>query len=413
MRYSAFTLAREAILGHKNWPKMWRSPEMKSSYDAVIIGGGGHGLAAAYYLAKLHGITNVAVLEKSWIGGGNTGRNTTVIRSNYLQKESAALYDEAIDMWGTLENELNFNLMVSPRGLLHLAHNTHDMQEIGRRAHAMYMHGVDAELITPEQVKDWIPFIRLNGRFPVMGALLQRRGGTIRHDAVAWGYARAADSLGIDIIQNCDVTGFQIESGKVVGVETSKGPIRTNRVGIAAAAHSTELAEKAGFRLPIEAVPLQALVSDPLKPVMDCVALSNTVHAYLSQSDKGELVIGGGTDPQISWGQRGGFFEVENMISAVLELYPIFSKLRMMRQWGGTVDVTPDRSPLISKTPVDGIYVDCGWGTGGFKATPVGGRSLAHMIATDRPDHLSAPYSIDRYFTGALIDEGSASAVAH
>ncbi|MCP5072861.1 MAG: sarcosine oxidase subunit beta family protein [Rhodobacteraceae bacterium] len=413
MRYSAFALAREAIAGHKNWPKMWRSPEPKSSYEAVIIGGGGHGLAAAYYLGKNFGITNVAVLEKGWIGGGNTGRNTTVIRSNYLQKESATLYDEAIDMWGSLDQELNFNLMVSQRGLLHLAHSTHDMQEIGRRSHAMYMHGVDAELITPAQVKDWIPFIRLNGRYPVMGALLQRRGGTIRHDAVAWGYARAADTMGIDIIQNCDVTGFQIENGSVTGVETNKGPIRTSKVGITAAAHSTELAEKAGFRLPIEAVPLQALVSDPLKPVMNCVALSNTVHAYLSQSDKGELVIGGGTDPQISWSQRGGFYEVENMISAVLELYPIFSKLRMMRQWGGTVDVTPDRSPLISKTPVRGMYVDCGWGTGGFKATPVGGRCLAHMIATDAPDELAAPFSIDRYFTGALIDEGSASAVAH
>ena len=413
MRYSAFTLAKEGFSGHRNWPKLWRSPAPKSAYDAVIIGGGGHGLAAAYYLGKRFGITNVAVLEKHWIGGGNTGRNTTVMRSNYLQRESAALYDTAIDMWRGLSRELNYNLMVSPRGLLHLAHSSHDMQEIGRRAHAMYMHGVDAELLGPAQVKEWIPFIRLNGRFPVMGALLQRRGGTIRHDAVAWGLARAADAMGIDIIQNCEVTGFRVSNGAVVAVETAKGAITTRKIGIAAAAHSAELAEMAGFRLPLEAVPLQALVSDPLKPVLNCVALSNTVHAYLSQSDKGELVIGGGTDPQISWSQRGGFFEVENMISAVLELYPIFSKLRMMRQWAGTVDVTPDRSPLISKTPVGGMYVNCGWGTGGFKATPVGGRCLAHMMANDGPDELARPFAIDRFFTGALIDEGSASAVAH
>ncbi len=305
--------------------------------------------------------------------------------------------------------------MFSQRGVLNLAHNQHDLRELSRRVNAIRLNGVDSEFLNPAQIKAICPIVNTSpdSRYPVLGASLQRRGGTARHDAIAWGYARGADQLGVDIIQNCEVTGIRQSNGQVEGVETSRGFIGANKVAVVVAGHASVLAAMAGFRLPIESHSLQALVSEPVKPVHNTVVMSNTVHVYVSQSDKGELVIGGGTDPQISWGQRGGFYEVENMISAVLELYPIFSKLRMMRQWGGTVDVTPDRSPLISKTPVNGMYVDCGWGTGGFKATPVGGRCLAHMIATDMPDELSAPFSIDRYFTGALIDEGSASAVAH
>jgi len=413
MKYSIFSLLRNSLNHHQGWQPAWRSPDPKPRYDVLIVGGGGHGLATAYYLAKECGIRSVAVLEKGWLGGGNTGRNTTIVRSNYLWDESAALYDHAVDLWHGLSQELNYNVMYSPRGLLHLAHSVHDMQEISRRGNSNHLNGIDAEFLDPRQVKEMVPFINLNCRYPVMGALLQRRGGTARHDAVAWGYARAADEMGVDIIQNCEVTGFRIDNGTVRGVETSRGFIGANKVGCVAAGHSSVLAGMAGLRLPLESFPLQALVSEPVKPVIDCVVMSNGVHAYISQSDKGELVIGASSDDYNSYTQRGGFNVIEDTIGAIVELYPIFSRMRILRQWGGVVDVTVDRSPLISRTSVRNLFFNCGWGTGGFKATPASGRVFAHSIAGEEMHPIAAPFSIDRFHSGALVDEGAAAAVAH
>ncbi len=413
MKYSIFSLLRNSLNHHQGWQLAWRSPDPKPRYDVLIVGGGGHGLATAYYLAKECGIRSVAVLEKGWLGGGNTGRNTTIVRSNYLWDESAALYDHAVDLWHGLSQELNYNVMYSPRGLLHLAHSVHDMQEISRRGNSNHLNGIDAEFLDPRQVKEMVPFINLNCRYPVMGALLQRRGGTARHDAVAWGYARAADEMGVDIIQNCEVTGFRIDNGTVRGVETSRGFIGANKVGCVAAGHSSVLAGMAGLRLPLESFPLQALVSEPVKPVIDCVVMSNGVHAYISQSDKGELVIGASSDDYNSYTQRGGFNVIEDTIGAIVELYPIFSRMRILRQWGGVVDVTVDRSPLISRTSVRNLFFNCGWGTGGFKATPASGRVFAHSIAGEEMHSIAAPFSIDRFHSGALVDEGAAAAVAH
>jgi len=414
-RYSIFSLIRNAFSYHNNWAAAWRSPEPKPAYDAIIVGGGGHGLATAYYLAKLHGLNNVAVVERGWLGGGNTGRNTTIVRSNYLWDESAKLYEHALKLWEGLSQELNYNVMFSQRGVLNLAHNQHDLRELSRRINANRLNGVDSEFLTPEQIKEMIPIIDLrhNGRYPVLGASLQRRGGTARHDAVAWGYARAADALGIDIIQECPVTGFRSENGQITGVETAKGFIATKKVGIVAAGHSSVLANLAGFRLPIHSVPLQALVSEPVKPVIDTVVMSGAVHAYVSQSDKGELVIGAGVDKFVGYGQRGSLDVTEETLAAVCELFPLFRRMRMLRQWGGIVDVCPDASPIISKTPIAGLYINCGWGTGGFKATPGSGWVFAHTIANDEPHALNAAFALDRYQTGYLIDEHGAAAVAH
>jgi sarcosine oxidase subunit beta len=414
--YSALSLLRRAFGGHTSWQPQWRYPEPKAAYDVVIVGAGGHGLGTAYYLAKEHGIRNVAVVERGWLGGGNTGRNTTIIRSNYLFDESAALYDHAVKLWETLSQELNYNVMYSPRGVMMLAHTIHDIQVFKRHVHANRANGVDNEWLTPEQAKEFCPPLNISPslRYPVLGAALQRRGGTARHDAVAWGYARGADAMGVDILQNCEVTGIRRDvDGAVQGVETARGFIGAKKVAVVAAGHTSVVMAMAGMRLPLESFPLQALVSEPVKPVFPCVVMSNTVHAYISQSDKGELVIGAGTDAYVSYSQRGGLHIPAHTLDAICELFPMFRRMRMLRNWGGIVDTTPDRSPIIAKTPVPGLYVNCGWGTGGFKATPGSAHVFAHTIARDEPHPINAPFTIERFRDGVMIDEAAAAAVAH
>ena len=414
--HSAFSLFAKALGGHQDWPEQWPDAAPKPAYDAIIVGGGGHGLGAAYYLAKKYGITNVAVLEKGWIGGGNTGRNTTIIRSNYLYDESAHLYDHAVKLWDGLSQELNYNVMYSKRGVMMLAHNVHDVQSLQRHINANRLNGVDNEWLTPQQAKDYCPPLNISpdARHPVLGAALQRRGGTARHDSVAWGYARAAAALGVDIIQNCAVTAIRRgPDGAVEGVETTRGPIATKRIGVSAAGNTSVVMQMAGLDFPLESYPLQALVSEPVKPTFPCVVMSNTVHAYMSQSDKGELVIGAGTDQYVSYSQRGALHIIEHTLAAICEIFPIYRRMRMLRTWGGIVDVTPDRSPILGKTPVKGLYVNCGWGTGGFKATPGAGDLLAYTMAKDEPHPINAPFNLDRFRNGRLIDEAAAAAVAH
>jgi len=415
-RFSALQLLKRGLSGQRGWTPQWRRPEQpKKGYDAVIVGGGGHGLGAAYYLAKEHGLTNIAVVEKGWIGGGNTGRNTTIIRSNYLFDESAGLYDHALKMWPTLSQELNYNVMFSPRGVMMLAHTVHDEQTSKRHVHANRANGVDNEWLTAKQAKEFCPPLNISDiRYPVVGAALQRRGGTARHDAVAWGYARGADALGVDILENCEVTGIRRDSnGAVSALETTRGVIESRKIGVSAAGNTSVVMKMAGVKLPLESYPLQALVSEPIKPIFPCVVMSNTVHAYISQSDKGELVIGAGTDAYNSYTQRGGLHISSHALEAICEMFPAFRRLRMLRSWGGIVDVTPDRSPIIAKTPVPGLYVNCGWGTGGFKATPGSAHVFAHTIANDQPHPINAPFTIERFADGNLIDEAAAAAVAH
>jgi sarcosine oxidase subunit beta len=415
LNYSAWSLLRGAMSGHRHWSPAWTDATPRPSYDVIIVGGGGHGLATAYYLAKNHGVTNVAVVERGWIGGGNTGRNTTIVRSNYLFPESARLYDFSLKLYERLSQDLNFNIMLSQRGLVMLAHSRHDLDSMSRWANAMRMNGIAAELLTREEVGEMAPALDLSShaRLPVLGGFAQRRAGTARHDAVAWGYARAASALGVHIIQNCEVRGFVQEAGAVVGVDTSHGRIRAERVGIAAAGHSSVLASLAGFRLPVTSYALQAMVSEPIKPVLDTVVLSPGTGAYVSQSDKGEIVLGAMLDLFPSYAQRGSFAVKQAIIAATLELFPSFSRLQLMRQWAGIVDVVHDSSPIIGPTPIAGLFINCGWGTGGFKAIPVGGWTLAHVLATGKNHALAEPFQLQRFIDGRLIDEAAASGIAH
>lgn len=395
--------------------RLWRHAEPRSSYDVVIIGGGGHGLATAYYLAKRHGITNVAVVERGWLAGGNMARNTAIIRSNYLWDESAAIYEHALRLWEGLAEELDYDLLFSQRGVLNLAHNLGDVREGQRRVQANQLNGVDAEWISVEDVQRLCPIVNISPdvRYPVLGATYQPRGGIAKHDNVAWAYARAASDLGVDLIEGAAVTAIDIDDGRVSGVRTSRGDIAAGRVAIVAAGHASIVAGMAGIRLPLQSHPLQALVSELLEPVHPNVVMSNAVHVYVSQAHKGELVMGAGIDSYNGYSQRGGFHVIEHQLAAALELFPLFARAHVLRTWGGIVDVSPDASPIISMTPVQGLYLDCGWGTGGFKATPSSGWVMAELVANDAPGPLARPYTLARFETGALIDEHGAAAVAH
>jgi sarcosine oxidase subunit beta len=412
-RYSICTLVAGALTGHRRWSQAWRTPEPSSSYDVVIVGAGGHGLATAYYLAKNHGIRNVAVIEKGWLGGGNTGRNTQVTRSNYYWPESAAFFDHSLKLYEGMSLALDFNVMLSQRGILTLAHSHHELEALRRWANAIQVNGIDSELLTVAEIKRLMPLVRLDGRYPIHGGFIQRRGGISRHDAVAWAYARAASALGVDIVQQCEVTGLDVAGDRIRGMQTSRGPIAAGKVMLAVAGHTSVLAAMAGLRLPIHSTTLQAMVSEPVKPCLDTIVLSPVVHMYVSQSDRGEIVLGGGADVYSSYSQRGGAPVLQETISAMLELFPAFSRLRLMRQWAGIVDITPDTTPLMGKTPIDGLFLSGGWGTGGYKAIPAGGDTMAYTIANDRPHPLIAGFGLDRFVTGQLIDEGAASGVAH
>jgi sarcosine oxidase, subunit beta len=400
---------------HPHSDRLWRNPEPRRAYDVVIVGGGGHGLATAYYLAKNHGITNVAVLERGWLAGGNMARNTTVIRSNYLWDESAAIYEHSLKLWEGLSAELDYDLLFSQRGVLGLAHSRHQVHEAWRRISANQLNGIDAEWLTPEEVKAFCPIVNVSPdvRYPVMGATLQRRGGIAKHDYVAWAFARKADSMGVDLIQNCEVIGFDLKGDRVRGVQTNRGSIAANKVALCAAGHSSVLANLVGLDLPIQSYPLQALVSELVEPVLNCVVMSNAVHVYVSQADKGELVMGAGMDAYNSYAQRGSPNVIEYQLAAACELFPIFRRAHVLRTWAGIVDVSPDASPILGLTPIENLFINCGWGTGGFKATPGAGWVYAHTIANGRPHPLNAPFALERFTAGALIDEHGAAAVAH
>ena len=394
---------------------LWDNPTPKKSYDVVIVGGGGHGLATAYYLAKNHGITNIAVLEKGWLAGGNMARNTTIIRSNYLWDESSAIYEHSLKLWEGLEEDLDYPILFSQRGVLNLAHSLQDVRDSVRRVNANRLNGVDAEWVDADRVKEICPIVNISPdvRYPVLGATYQPRAGIAKHDYVAWGFARRANDLGVDLIQNCQVTGLDVQGGRVVGVQTNLGPIAAGKVALAAAGHSSVLAGMAGIRLPLSSHPLQALVSELLEPVHPTVVMSNAVHVYVSQAHKGELVMGAGVDTFNGYGQRGAFHIIERQMAAALELFPVFARAHLLRTWAGIVDTTPDASPIVGQTPVDELYLNCGWGTGGFKATPGVGWCFADTIANDKPHEYVAPFTLERFTTGALVDEHGAAAVAH
>ena len=406
MKYSVFSLLKNSLTGHKNWTPAWRSPEPKKEYDIIIVGGGGHGLATAYYLAKEHGLKNIAVLEKNYIGSGNVGRNTTIIRSNYMLLGNNPFYELSMKLWEGLEQDFNFNAMVSQRGVLNLCHTDAQRDAFARRGNAMRIDGVDAELLDREAVREMYPFFDYeNARFPIKGGLLQRRGGTVRHDAVAWGFARGADLRGVDILQGCELTGIKTEKGKVIGVQTSRGEIRCKKLALCAAGHSSEVASMAGLKLPIESHVLQAFVSEGLKPYIDGVVTFGAGHFYVSQSDKGGLVFGGDIDGYNSYAQRGNLPMVEHVIEAGVAMIPSLARVRALRSWGGAMDMSMDGSPIIDKTSVHGLYLNAGWCYGGFKATPASGWCYAHLIAKDEPHKVATAFRLDRFKTGHMLDE--------
>ena len=415
MKNSLFTLIFKGLNQNSRWEKAWTKSELKKNYEVVVVGGGGHGLATAYYLAKNHGIKDIAVIEKGYIGGGNSGRNTEVVRSNYLWDDAAKLYEFSLKLWQNLSSELNFNVMYTKKGVLSLGHSLQEMRDISRRVNANRLNGIDSELLNVAEVKEKVPLINVSAdiRYPILGASFQPRGGTAHHDAMVWGFARAASLLGVDIIEDCEVVGTKVDGGKIIGVDTTKGFVSANKVAVAVAGNSSVLAQMARIKLPIETYPLQAWVTEPIKPCLDVVVMSNTVHAYISQTTKGDLVAGAGIDPYTSYAQRGGFHVLEDAIAAIVELFPVFSRLRMLRQWAGIVDVSPDACPIIGQTDVKNLYINCGWGTGGYKATPGSGWVFAHTVANDKPHILNEPFSIERFETGRLIDEHGAAGVAH
>ena len=406
-KYSVFSLVKNAFTNHENWEVAWKDPEPKKEYDVIIVGGGGHGLATAYYLAKEHGITNVAILEKGWIGGGNVGRNTTILRPNYMFDSNAHFYEFGMKLWETLSQELNYNVMYSPRGIINLAHSDAQMNAYARRGNSMRLNGIDAILLGRDDLKKMIPFADFSEtcRFPIHGGLMQPRGGTARHDAVAWGYARQADSMGVDIIQNCEVTGFDVNNGKIEGVQTSRGNIKTKKVGLCVAGSTTLLADMLNMRLPIEAHVLQACVSEPVKPLLHNVVTFGAGHFYCSQSDKGEMVMGGDLDGYNSYAQRGNMPMIQHVLTGGLAVFPNFSRLKMLRTWGGIMDMSMDGSPIIDKTHIEGVYLNCGWCYGGFKATPSSGFVFAHTIAQDQVHELNSDFNLERFHTGKIIDE--------
>lgn len=412
-RYSTFNVIRHSRGGNRGWRPAWRTPTLKPSYDVVVIGGGGHGLATAYYLAKKHGVKSVALLERGHIGQGNSGRNTQVTRSNYFYPVSSSFFDHSLKLYEGLGRELNFNVMLRQSGQINLVHTLHELGMVRRWANAIRMNGVDAEVLSETEIRKLVPILNAHPRFPILGGLIQRRAGISRHDAVVWGFARGASAHGVDLIQGCEVKGFRKSGDRVIGVETSQGTIHCDRVAMSVSNQCSVLAGMAGFTLPVTTTTLQAMVTEPIKPVLDPCVISASIHAYVSQSDRGEIVIGGAADVYNSYKQRGSLAVTRSVLSSVLELFPSFSRLKLMRQWAGAVDITPDISPIMGLTPVRNLYINCGWGTGGYKAIPAGGDTMAQTIVDNTPHPLIRAFDLERFERGALIDEGAASGVAH